>query len=278
MTDHTVRVDGADIHYRDEGSGPVVVFVHGVYVTGAVWSETVAALAGHARCIVPTWPLGAHDALGDNVDLDVAVTARRIVGLLEALDLRDVTLVANDSGGGLVLTALGDPAVDFERVAGLVLTNCDSYEHFPPGSFAKIVSLCRVSSRLGGAILAGLGSGLGQRFFLKAVAKHPVDDARRAEIFGAFATSRASRREGVRVTASLDPALTLAASEAIEAYDRPVRIVWGTEDDLFPLAHAERLHAAFPRSTLVEVPGAAAFVMLDDPQTLATEIREALPG
>ena len=61
-------------------------------------------------------------------------TARRIVHFIEALDVRDVTVVANDTGGGLVLTALGDATLDKSRIGRLVLTNCDSYEHFPPGS------------------------------------------------------------------------------------------------------------------------------------------------
>jgi pimeloyl-ACP methyl ester carboxylesterase len=75
------------------------------------------------------------------------------------------------------------------------------------------------------------------------------------------------------VTASLDPALTLRATPAIEAFDRPVTLAWGTEDELFPLDHALRLRDAFPRATLIEIPDCSAFVMLDAPQKLAEAIR-----
>ena len=275
MTNPRTRVDGLDIEYTDTGTGSTVLFVHGVYVTGAVWNDVVAELGEGFRCIAPTWPLGAHSTPTDGADLGAEAAARRIVHFMEALDLSDVTVVANDTGGGLVLASLGDPGLDTSRIARLVLTNCDSYEHFPPGSFAQIVKLCRVSSRVGGVIVRLLATGSGQSFFLKAVSKHPPSRERQREIFGAFATSGAARRDAVKVTASLDPALTLRAAPAIEAFDKPVTLTWGTEDQLFPLDHAHRLRDAFPRASLIEIPGSSTFVMLDAPGKLAEAIRNS---
>jgi pimeloyl-ACP methyl ester carboxylesterase len=273
MTTKKVRVDGLDIEYTDTGQGPTILFVHGVYVTGAVWNDVVAELGEGFRCIAPTWPLGAHSTPTDGADLGAEAAARRIVHLMETLDLTDVTVVANDTGGGLVLASLGDPTLNTSRIARLVLTNCDSYEHFPPGSFAQIVKLCRFSARVGGGIVRLLATGPGQSFFLRAVSKHPPTQDRQREIFGAFATSGAARRDAVTVTASLDPALTLRAAPAIEAFDRPVTLTWGTEDTLFPLDHARRLRDAFPHATLIEIPDCSAFVMLDAPKVLAEAVR-----
>jgi pimeloyl-ACP methyl ester carboxylesterase len=269
----TARVDGLDVEYTDTGQGPAVLFVHGVYVTGALWNDVVAELGDGFRCIAPTWPLGGHRTPTDGADLGAAAAARRILHFIEALDLNDVTVVANDTGGGLVLASLGDPALDTSRIGRLVLTNCDSYEHFPPGSFAQIVKLCRLSSAVGGAILRLLATGPGQAFFLKAVSKHPPTPERQREIFGAFATSAAARHDAVTVTASLDPALTLRAAPAIEAFDRPVTLTWGIEDQLFPIAHARRLRDAFPHATLIEIPDCSTFIMIDAPRELADAIR-----
>jgi pimeloyl-ACP methyl ester carboxylesterase len=273
VTTQKVRVDGLDIEYTDTGRGSTVLFVHGVYVTGAVWNDVVDELGDEFRCIAPTWPLGAHSTPTDGADLGVAAAARRIVHFMEALDLTDVTLVANDTGGGLVLASLGDPGLDTARIARLVLTNCDSYEHFPPGSFAQIVKLCRFSSAVGGGVLRLLATGPGQAFFLKAVSKHPPTTERQREIFGAFATNGVARRDAVKVTASLDPALTLRAAPAIEAFDRPVTLAWGTQDQLFPVDHARRLRDAFPHATLIEIPDSSTYVMLDAPKELAEAIR-----
>jgi len=66
----------------------VVVFVHGVYVTGAIWDRVIAVLGDRVRSIAPTWPLGAHHPVHDGVDLAAAAAARRVVRLLEVLDLR----------------------------------------------------------------------------------------------------------------------------------------------------------------------------------------------
>jgi len=273
VTIRKARVDGLEIEYADTGHGPTVLFVHGVYVTGALWNDVVAALGDGFRCIAPTWPLGAHRTPTDGADLGAEAASRRIVHFVEALDLTDVTVVANDTGGGLVLASLGDPTLDTSRIARLVLTNCDSYEHFPPGSFVQIVKLCRFSAAVGVGILRLLASGPGQSFFLKAVSKHPPTPERQREIFGAFATSGAARRDAVTLTASLDPALTLRAVPAIEAFDRPVTLTWGIEDQLFPLDHARRLRDAFPHATLIEIPDSSTYVMIDAPRKLAEAIR-----
>jgi pimeloyl-ACP methyl ester carboxylesterase len=272
MTKHTARVDGLDIEYTDTGKGPPIVFVHGVYVTGALWNDVVAELGEGFRCLVPTWPLGAHSTNTDGAELGAEAASQRIVHFIESLDLTGVIVVANDTGGGLVLASLGDPSLDTSRIARLVLTNCDSYEHFPPESFAQIVKVCRFSTAVGCGILRLLATGPGQSFFLKAVSKHPPTPERQREIFGAFATSGAARRDAVTVTASLDPALTLRAAPAIEAFDKPVTLAWGTDDQLFPLSHAYRLRDAFPHATLTEIPDCSTFVMLNAPQKLAAAI------
>ena len=273
MTVTRCTIDGVPISYTDTGTGPVLLFVHGVYVTGALWNDVVTELDDRFRCIVPTWPLGAQEPVGGDADLGAEAAARRIVHLIEALDLHDVTVIANDTGGGLTLAALGDETLDVSPIARLVLTNCDSYEHFPPGSFASIVKVCRFSPRLGAAILGGLATGPGRSFFLKAVCSTPPTSTRQAEIFGAFATNAATRREAVRTTASLDPALTLRSSAAIEQFDKPVTLVWGLKDKLFPLEHARRLAEAFPHAQLIEVPDSSTYVMIDAPQKLAAAIQ-----
>src|SRR5688572_13474022 len=97
-----IRLAQGTIRYRDVGEGPVLVFVHGLLVSGSLWRKVTPLLAGRFRCIAPDWPLGAHEvALDDGADLSPAGVAQLIADFLEALDLRDVTLVGNDSGGAL---------------------------------------------------------------------------------------------------------------------------------------------------------------------------------
>ncbi|WP_166908097.1 alpha/beta fold hydrolase [Mycobacterium sp. DL440] len=273
----TVQVVGAAIEYTETGAGSPVVFVHGAYVTGAVWDEVAHLLSDTHRCIVPTWPLGAQrKPLDEPVDLSVAASGRRILGLLDTLDLSDVTLVANDTGGGIVLAALGDPGLDWGRVSRLVFTNCDSYEHFPPGSFAPIVRLCRLNRFVGAVLMRLLTTPPGLRVFIGAVTRQGIDPERRPAIFGGFLSSAAVRGQAVRFTADLHPRHTLAASRAIEEWTNPVLLAWGDADDMFPLSHARRLADAFPNAALQPIAGASTYVMLDRPEQAASAIRQFL--
>lgn len=55
-----VSLPAGTIRYRDTGSGPPIVFVHGLLVHGGLWREVVPRLSDSHRCIVPDWPLGSH--------------------------------------------------------------------------------------------------------------------------------------------------------------------------------------------------------------------------
>lgn len=184
------------------------MFVHGVYVTGVIWDDVVGLLGDSVRCIVPTWPLGAHDPLPDSVDLSVGAAVGRIVGLIDCLDLHDVTLVANDTGGGLVLAALGNTTLDIRRIGQLVLTNCDSYQHFPPRRFAPLVRLCRHFALGGRVALRALSRRFGRASFLRQVTCRRRAATRQRALFGAFVADATTRRQAVAVTATLTPEST----------------------------------------------------------------------
>jgi pimeloyl-ACP methyl ester carboxylesterase len=274
ITPAAVVIDGARIEYRDAGTGPTLVFVHGAYVTGALWEDVTSRLTPNYRCIAPTWPFGAQaEPVGAGVDLSVVASGRRIVGLLEALNLSDVTLVANDTGGGIVQAALADQTLDWGRVSRLVFTNCDSFEHFPPGSFAPIVRLCAINERLGTVVLKGLTTSPGRKVFISAVTRNGIDAKRQPVIFGGFLSSAAVRRDAAKFTADLKPGHTLAAVDAMKQWQKPVLMAWGTDDTMFPLSHAERLAETFPHAAVRAIEGSSTYVMLDRPDETADAIR-----
>ena len=219
----------------------------------------------------------AHTAIRHPTLISRHATARRIPAFLEALDLHDVTLVGNDTGGGLCLAALGSGHPGLERISRLVLTNCDSYEHFPPKGFDRIA---------GGAPLPPAGTGLlrvfatkpGQRMFLKSVCTSPPTGDAARRVFEAFPDSKGARRDALRVTQSLEPSVTLDAVDALQAFPKPVLLAWGDADKLFPLDHARRLVADFPDAHLEVIAGSSTFVMLDRPAELAAAISSFVVG
>jgi pimeloyl-ACP methyl ester carboxylesterase len=109
------------IDYRDEGEGETLVFVHGLLVDGRLWREVTPLLAERYRCIVPDWPLGSHRApLRAGADRSPRGIAHLIADFLDALELTDVTIVANDTGGAISQILASERP---ERVRSLVLTN-----------------------------------------------------------------------------------------------------------------------------------------------------------
>src|SRR3954454_1199299 len=92
------------IHYEQAGpdDGPVVLCVHGFLMGGDLWAGLGERLAAQGiRPILPTWPMGAHRTPLPGTDLTPRGMAALTARFMEALDLRDVTLVGNDSGGAI---------------------------------------------------------------------------------------------------------------------------------------------------------------------------------
>src|SRR3954451_10664185 len=99
---NSVELSQGTIEYLEEGSGEVVVFVHGLLVDGRLWRDVVPALSSQHRCLVPDWPLGSHHrALQPDADRSPRGIAHLIADFLEALELDDVAIVANDTGGAI---------------------------------------------------------------------------------------------------------------------------------------------------------------------------------
>ena len=129
----SVRLPQGTIRYRERGHGTPIVFVHGVLVNGDLWRDVVPRLADTHRCITPDWPLGSHEVpLEAAADLSTPGVAKLVADFMAALDLRDVVLVGNDTGGAVCqLVVTNHP----ERIGRLVLTSCDAFERFPPPPF-----------------------------------------------------------------------------------------------------------------------------------------------
>ena len=98
----TARTHLGTIEYRDIGEGPAIVFLHLVLAEASHWDAMPPLLADRFRCILPTLPMGAHRIAADaDADLSATGLARAVAELLDHLDVHDVTLVGNDSGGAI---------------------------------------------------------------------------------------------------------------------------------------------------------------------------------
>lgn len=99
----TARLNGASIEYVDTGgSGPVIVLLHGALMDEYLWRDVVNRLTPEHRCVIPVLPMGAHRyPMPPGSDVSPTAHADLVAELLEQLDVDDVTLVGNDTGGAV---------------------------------------------------------------------------------------------------------------------------------------------------------------------------------
>lgn len=261
----TVDLPQGRLEYHDLGTGEPILFVHGAFVNGDLWRDVAGPLSASHRCLVPTLPLGGHRVPVDaDADLTPAGLADLLADFLDALDVERVTLVGNDTGGALCQVFL---AAYPERVERLVLTNCDAFERFPPLAAKPFTLGARVPG-LVGLFGRSLGSATVRRLAFRLLAKHPVEDDVLAGYVDALTRDPGVRRDLRKALLGVAPRYTVEAAETFGAFDRPVLLVWGTDDPIFPLEDAERLREAFPDARLERVADSYALVAEDQPARL----------
>ena len=256
------------IRYREQGTGEPVVLVHGLLNNGLLWREVADELAKDFRVISPDWPLGSQElAMKEGTDLSPPGLAAIVAAFLEALDLRDVTLVGNDTGGAICqLVVVNHPG----RVGRLVLTPCDAYDNFLPPMFRPL----QLAARVPGAVWL-IAQSLRPRparrlpFAFGWLSKRPlardVSDAFLAPVLG----DRRIRREVAAVLRGISPRHTEEAARRFGEFDKPVLLAWAPEDRFFKLRYAERLAETFPNARLELIDDSYTYVPVDQPQRTA---------
>src|SRR5581483_8313935 len=113
--------DGTQIYYKDWGEGPAITFSHGWPLNADAWDGQMLFLAQHGYRVI------AHDRRGHgrssqpSAGNDMNGYADDLAAVIEALDLRDVTVVGHSTGGGEVARYIGRHGTD--RVAAAVLVS-----------------------------------------------------------------------------------------------------------------------------------------------------------
>jgi pimeloyl-ACP methyl ester carboxylesterase len=275
MRETTLQLPQGPVRVREfapaHPEGPPIVFVHGLLADGRLWDDVVEPLAEKHRCIVPDLPLGAHRAaMKPDADLTPYGLARVIADLIAQLDLTDVTLVANDTGGAISqILVTRHP----ERIGRLVLTPCDAFDNFLP-------PMLRPLQYAGGYVpgaLALVAQTMRSRWIAAGpLAFGPLALRHRPELYvdwlAPARADRAVRRDLRKIMRGIRPRYTLEAAERFGAFDKPVLIAWADREKLFPREHAERLAELFPDARLETVADSRTFVPFDQPGSLAALI------
>jgi pimeloyl-ACP methyl ester carboxylesterase len=273
-----IQLSAGAIRYQDTGGdGPVILFVHGLLASGMLWAMVVPQLASEARCIVPELPLGAHKVpMKPDAELTPRSVAKLIAELMDKLDLNDVTLVGNDTGGAICQLLVTEHP---ERVGRLVLTPCDAFEHFFPPAFRPMQWASKVPGGLGLTlrpvrIRAVRNSPIGFGW----LSKRGIPDEAADDALGTYFGNRAVRRDTEKFVRAVSKRDTLAAAERLRDFHRPVLLAWAREDRFFKVKLAERLLERLPNGRLELIDDSYTFVPIDQPERLAELVREFVLG
>lgn len=253
------------------GPGRPTLFVHGVGSSSYLWRHVIGRLDDQRRCVAFDLPLHGQTPAAADQDFSLPGLARFLADCCDALQLADVDLVANDTGGAVAqVFAASHP----ERLHTLTLTNCEAHDNVPPKALLPGVLLARMGlfARLAPRMVRDIprarkrvfGSGY------QDVANLPEDIAR--AWLEPLATAE-SARQFQRLITSLHARDLLAIEPALACLQVPTLIVWGTGDRFFRRKWAYWLRDTIPGATdVVEIDGARLFF----PDERAAELTAAL--
>ena len=161
LTVRSIETPSGRISYAEAGSGPVALFVHGVLLNKHLWRRQLAGLSDIRRCIAVDLLAHGDTEIEPNQDVSVTANANMLREVLDALQIDQVDLVGNDSGGGIAQIFA---ALNPNRVRSLTLTNCDTHDNWPPEAFKPFVEM---------AVAGGLSDTLNAMLADKAIYRSP---------------------------------------------------------------------------------------------------------
>lgn len=260
--------DGVRVHYVDEGSGPVLLFLHGNPAWSFQWRTLIGQLRDSYRCVALDYPGFGLSTAPRSFGFGPEAQSRVVEAFVDRLALKDITLVAQDWGGPIGLGMAGRRP---DLVAGVVLGNTWAWRTDP------------LSPRGLFSLIAGGPIGEFLQVNFNGVARFAVDQGIVGpvprEIPDGYSAPFLPRdRRGI---AAYYPGQILAAGEYFDRVEaglhrlanRPALIFWGLRDPGFPREDLERFERAFPNHRTVPLPAADHFFFEDAPSIVVAEIR-----
>jgi pimeloyl-ACP methyl ester carboxylesterase len=277
MAPHTVVLHGHDLSYVDSGSGPVVLFIHGILGSQRQWEHLVDSMDDDHRVLLPDL-FGHGESAKPLGDYSLSAHAAAMRDLLDHLGIERVTLVGHSLGGGI---AMQFSYLFPERVEHLVLVSS--------GGLGREVNVMLRSATLPGA--AQVLSVIASPRVLTRVEALGRGASRLgwrpgADISAAWrGFSALGDRESRRAFLATTRAVIDLGGQSISAHDHldgsqpvPTMVVWGSKDRMIPASHALSLEEALPDCRIEIFEGAGHFPHLEDPDRFARVLRDFIAG
>jgi pimeloyl-ACP methyl ester carboxylesterase len=254
--------DGLTLGYRELGSGPPVLLLHGWPTSSFLWRRVMPSIADRNQVLALDLPgFGASDKPADG-SYDWADFERAIDGFLDALGIDRVAIAGHDLGGPVTVHWL---LANQERGTHLALLNTLLYPEFHPSVFEFIKMLTEPASRdrltsdegLGAVIRLGLADDSSATEEMLAGLTTPFDSAD-------------DRLALARAGIGLDPDGFVEIAKGLPSLELPVRVVYGEEDRILPdiAETVERVKRDVPQAEVTALPGCGHFLQEEEPERI----------
>jgi pimeloyl-ACP methyl ester carboxylesterase len=263
-----VRAADVEIFVQEAGppGAPVVLFVHGMGAWSELWRETltVTAAAGFRAVAVDLPPFGFSERPAPG-GYGRQAQARRILGVVDALGVRQATLVGHSFGGGPTMEAV---LLAPRKVRSLVLADAAIGLDTEPGGGGAAALVLRPRPVRNALVAATVTNPLLTRRLLTQFVASPaaVTDARLQVLQAPLVVRGATDAFGdwlLDLVTSQEVALSTHA-DAYEALAVPTLVIWGDRDVTTPLAQGQRLVQVIPRARLAVMPGIGHMPQIED--------------
>lgn len=301
FTPNFLSFEGLRLHHVDVGprKGPVALLMHGMPTWSFLNRHIIARLvAAGWRCIAADYiGFGRSDKPVEDAWYSIARHASAHRALIEALDLRDITLFCQDWGGPIGLAQVVNMP---ERFASLVVMN--TWLHHPDFIYSEAIRRWNAGWREGGMFITNVPERLSVGWFLMVSLGHmaaadlfaivsegryptltPEADAIRRAYDAPFAGLGRQGLAGPRrfpLSIPLDPdpgetgRLQQRQFETLLGWTKPIHFIWGGADNIFTEAWGRKWAARYPQATFDLLPHAGHFLQ----DTHGAEIAEIFLG
>lgn len=271
-----VRTRFGNIAYVERGSGDVALFLHGFPLNSFQWRGALERLAPHRRCIAPDFMALGYTEVAEGQSVAPDAQVAMLATLLDTLGIRNVDLVASDSGGAVAQLFVARYP---QRVRTLLLTNCDAENDSPPPALLPVIAMSHAGTFVDSWLapwladkrLARSQEGIGGMCYANPA--HPTDEAIEQYFTPLVGTAR--RKALVHAYAIGLERNPLAGIEAaLKRCTVPTRIVWGMADTIFSPESPGYLDRTFGASRGVRrLEGSKLFWPEERPEVIAEEAR-----
>ncbi len=248
--------DGGSIYTVTRGTGPTILFSHGVTITSRVWVKQFETLPDLGIRVVAFDHRGHGESRAGSSGHSVQNLAADMRTVIETLDLRDVMLVGHSMGGVAAQAfALEYPDVVAQRLRGLVLLST-----LAKTSVSASRQLQCLAERITGSFdLRQVMNrpSLGTVFARVGFGREPLASQVELNRQMLAGCDSATAREATSALLGLD------LTAELRDLDAPTLVIGGTSDVITPPAESRRLAQLIPGARLELVPGAGHMIMLE---------------